>query len=434
MRHYLDKLQLRGDLAIVDKSVDPRFEAAGVASRLQAATGQAVLFTQVRGSALPLVMNVYSDHDRLREIIRCGKKSFCERLDEEMNLLASFGCATDEDVVGVAWVEGVLADLPVVAAHDPEGSWGLAAGVLLTADRSGGLPHLSPQTSMRTSDSALRMRVAEGSAAAVGLRHGQAIEAAILISAAPEVFLASRMPSAMAGNRLALAAAMRGGPLRMRKCKTLALTVPASTDVVIEGRLLPVPGDSARGSCEAVFEVSHVGWREGAVFHAFIPGSKEDGRPFEAGAAAYLYRQLKQQVPGVMDVCCQPAMNSTIIKIAAQYEGHGSQALLAALGASQQHSKLCVVVDDDIDIYDMNDVMWAFATRARPDIRSFIVANVPGPRGDTHKDNWGRLALDATKPWGREAAFERRQIVGEHEMSLADYLAVPGTWSNRFGA
>ncbi|MEK7944556.1 UbiD family decarboxylase [Pigmentiphaga sp. YJ18] len=439
MRHYLDKLQSRGELVVVHKEVDPRFEAAAIARRLQSESRQAVLFSHVRGSALPVVMNVYSEHQRLREIIRCGRKTFCERLGEEIALAATLGQGAwmEDTDPGDDWCSGTLSDLPILTYHERDGGAYITSGIFLAKHPDSGVPNLSFHRSMKVSDGELRVRLGSTHDLArfqqAAERDGKPLEAAILVSAAPELFMAACVSLPPDASELALAAAIRGGPLRMRRCRTIDLSVPAAADIVIEGRILPnerrpegpfgeFMGYYVEVGDNHVFEVTHVGWRKGAVFHGLICGSREDLRPLEAATAARIYQALKAQVPGVLDVSCQPTVMNTIIKIRKQYEGHGGHALLAAMGSHLDYNKFCVVVDEDVDIYDMDEVVWAFVTRGRADTRSMVVPNVPGFYRDPHKDHWGRLALDATRPWGREAEFARKRIPGEDTVDLAEYL------------
>jgi 4-hydroxybenzoate decarboxylase len=117
----------------------------------------------------------------------------------------------------------------------------------------------------------------------------------------------------------------------------------------------------------------------------------------------------------------------TIMKIRQQYEGHGKHALLAALGSNMDFNKVCIVVDEDVDIRDLDDVMWAFLTRGPADQRALVLDRIPGFYRDAHKDHWGRLALDATWPWGRAAEFERKRIPGEDAVDLARYVTRAAT-------
>jgi len=224
-----------------------------------------------------------------------------------------------------------------------------------------------------------------------------------------------------------------GGLVVMRRCETIDLDVPLATDIVVEGRFLPGvrrpegPFGEFMGAYVGVgdnhvFEVTHISVRRGAVMHGLLCGSPEDLRPLEAVTAARIYRHVSAEVPGVIDICCKPNGMITIIKLRQQYEGHARPALLVAMGSYLDYNKVCIAVDQDVDIYDLNDVMWAHLTRGRADTRAITPNDVAGFHRDPHKDHWGRLAIDATKPWGREAEFDRKRVPGENGIDLASYL------------
>jgi 4-hydroxybenzoate decarboxylase len=171
-----------------------------------------------------------------------------------------------------------------------------------------------------------------------------------------------------------------------------------------------------------VFEVLCVTHRADAMFHSINCGSPEDLRLLEALTAARVYEHVHRVVPGLLDVTTRPNCMITILKIRQQYEGHGKHALLAALGSNMDFNKVCIVVDEDVDIRNLDDVMWAFLTRGPADQRALVLDRIPGFYRDAHKDHWGRLALDATWPWGRAAEFERKRIPGEDAVDLACYV------------
>ena len=171
-----------------------------------------------------------------------------------------------------------------------------------------------------------------------------------------------------------------------------------------------------------VFEITSVYWRKDAVFHSILCGSSEDLTLLETVTAAKMYRHLNNVLPGIVDVSCSPVLMNTVIKIRQQYEGHARQALIAAFSADLDYNKAVFVVDDDVDITDMNEVIWAFLTRGRADKRTVVIHDVPGFYRDPHKDHWGRLGIDATMPFGRKAEFERKLIPGETDLNLNDYF------------
>ena len=438
MRHYLSRLRARGDLLTVKREVDPRHEVAAVARRLQQESNKAVLFENVRGSALPVVLNVYSDHQRLREIIRCAHdETFCARLDKEISLAGSQEHFTEAGTLPDDWITGKLSDLPILTYHARDGGPYLTAGIFIAKDPITGRNNLSFHRSMVISDTELRIRLGSTHDLArfqqEAESHDKPLEAVILLGAAPEIFMSACVSLPPDGDELALASVMRGGPMPTRRALTVDLDVPLAAEIVIEGRILPnvrrpegpfgeFMGYYVEVGDNHVFEVTHVGWKKGAVFQGLICGSDEDLRPLEAATAARIYKAISSQVRGVLDVSCQPTVMNTVIKIDKQYEGHAQHALLAALGSHLDYNKLCIVVDKDVDIYNLDEVIWAFLTRGRADTRTMVIPDVPGFYRDPHKDHWGRLAIDATKPWGREAEFERKSIPGAADVVLGDYI------------
>ena len=80
-------------------------------------------------------------------------------------------------------------------------------------------------------------------------------------------------------------------------------------------------------------------------------------------------------------------------------------------------------VDDDVDLNDFNDVWWAFLTRGNVESRAMVLSGLPGFYRDVKKDHWGRLAIDATVPFGRREEFLRKRIPGAEAIRLSDYIA-----------
>jgi UbiD family decarboxylase len=111
------------------------------------------------------------------------------------------------------------------------------------------------------------------------------------------------------------------------------------------------------------------------------------------------------------------------VKIRPQYEGHARQVLLAVFGAEPTWAKMCTVVDEDVDIYDVEDVTWAVLTRSRPDKDVMIIPDTPSFYRDPHKDHWGRMGIDATAPFDRRNEFERKRIPGADSVDLSAWFA-----------
>jgi 4-hydroxybenzoate decarboxylase len=434
MREYVARLEARGDVRVVDREVDPRFELAAVTQRSQRESERPILFRRVRGTAFPVVTNLYGSRRRLCELIGADDGRFCRRWTELTR--ASPGPATRAVEPGER-IEGRLGELPQVTYCERDAAPYITAGVFLAHEPETGVPNLSFHRAMHVSDAELRVRLggshdltryqAKAEAA------GQALEAAILIGAPPEVVLAAAASIPYEESEIEVAARLAGRPLPMRRCQRIDLAVPAETEIVIEGRFLPgvrrpegpfgeFMGFYVPVGENHVFEVLATDWRPGARYHALLCGSPEDLRMLELAVATRVYRHLTGVLPGILDVACVPTVMSTVVQIEQRYEGHARQVLLAAFGATLDWSKSCFVVDDDVDPNDFDDVYWAFLTRGRADQRAFVLPEVPGFYRDPNKDHYGRLAVDATVPFGRRAEFERKRIPGADRLDLRDYF------------
>jgi 4-hydroxy-3-polyprenylbenzoate decarboxylase len=202
------------------------------------------------------------------------------------------------------------------------------------------------------------------------------------------------------------------------------LPFPAAAEIVIEGWM--EPGDRHPEGPYGEFH-GYYGWGEfsapvvhvEAIYHRTDPillGCPQGKPPHEDNRAlAYLRAvQVEQQlkaagVPGITGVWCPPEAAErflTVIAVEQAYPGHATQALTVAgqTGAAAYIARLAVVVDPDIDITNMDDVLWATMTRCDP-ARDVTIINRAwsGPLDPAiHPDERGfnsRMLIDATKPW-----------------------------------
>jgi len=436
MFEYLQRLINDGEIRIIKRTVDPRFELAAVTHLSQKKDDLPILFRSVKGSDMPVVSNVYGSRQRLFDLVGAEKGSFCRRWTELSSRLNGNPDYYTAGAYPGNRVQGELRDLPLITYREKEPNPYFTSAIYLAKDPENGIPNLSFNRSMYVNDNELRVRL--GSSHDLykyykkAEKIGAPLEAAILIGSPPEIFLAACASLPMHQNELESAALIKGAPLTMHRCATIDLLVPSETEIIIEGRFLPgtlrpegpfgeFMGYYVEAGDNHVFDVTSVSWRKGAFFHSLLCGSKEDLYPLDLFTGARIYQYLSTQLPGIVDVTCYPCLMNTIVKIQQQYEGHARHVLLAAFAAHLDYSKSCMVVDEDVDIYDLEDIWWAYLTRGRADKRAFILNDMPGFYRDPKKDHWGRLAIDATKPFHRQPEFERARIPGAESMALADY-------------
>lgn len=439
MRDYVRALDSRGELLHVDRKVDGRHELAAVTYRVQKETDKAVIFHDVAGTAFPVVSNLYGSRRRLCELLDAADGNFCRRWHQIMqDSRLPEGGATRLVSASAELRTGSIHELPQLIYCEKDAGPYITAGIYLAHDPQTGVPNLSFHRTMLVSDTEVRARLGPPH----DLTHyqkmaesqGKPLEVAILIGAPPEIFLGACASIPRAESELDVAARIRGSPLPMRPCSRIEMLVPAEAEIVIEGRILPNVrrpegpfGEflwhyTAEGMNHVV-EVLNVSYRRDALFHSILCGSPEDLTALDVAFAARVYANLVKDLPGIIDVTCQPITNTTIVKIRKQYEGHVQHVLLKTFASHLQYNKICIVVDEDIDIQNFEQVWWAVMTRTQLDTGILQLKGLPGFYHDHGIKGLhaGRLGIDATIPTGGKN-FERKRIPGFDETRLADYV------------
>ncbi len=435
MRTLIDSLIESGEMWVVEREVDPRFELAAVTHRAQQESERPLLFKHVKGSQIPVMSNIFGSRARLCDIIGATDGSFFRRWEQLMKQPVT-PMQTVTNPTGFKEVK--LSDLPQLTYHEKDAGAYITAGIFLAKEPETGVPNLSFHRALHISDDELRVRLGTSHDLTQYQRQAEAadnpLEVAILLGAPPEIALAAASPIPIQENELDVVGRLSDHPMQMRPCHTIDLEVPLETEVVIEGRILPhvrrpeAPFGEFLGyyvpeGNNHVFEVTAVIIREDAYFHGLVCGSPEDHRLLEIAFATQIYRHLNATLPGIIDVACVPNVMNVVVKIDQQFEGHARQVLLSAFGINHDFTKSCMVVDEDVNINSLDDVYWAFLTRGRMDTRVFTIPDVPGFYGGKKPEDWGRVAIDATMPFGRQADYERKRIPGVNEINLKDYFS-----------
>lgn len=438
MRAYMERLRAKGELLEVHREVGAKHELAAVTHAVQSRWGKPVLFHKVTGSALPVLTNIYGTRERLAEILGIGPRDFCRQWNSLANLAGErIQPAPKKKKPLPELVDCKLSDIPLLTYCERDAAPYFTSAMFMAKEPETGVPNLSFHRSMYVSDQELRCRLAPRHHLTLyhekAEKMGKPLEAAMLIGPPPTTFLTAAAPLPYDADEIEVAERLAGAPIEMRPCKHIDLMVPASTEIVIEGRFLPnerrtegpfgeFMGYYTTAAPNAVFEVLGVTRRSDAIFHSILCGSAEEVLTLELSVAANIYQRISAVLPGIIDVTCQPFVLHPVVKIQQQYEGHSRQVLLAVFGAEPTWAKVCTVVDEDVDIYSMDDVMWAVLTRSRPDKNVMIIPETPSFYRDPEKDHWGRLGIDATAPFHRRAEFERKQIPGADSVNLSDYF------------
>jgi 4-hydroxy-3-polyprenylbenzoate decarboxylase len=263
------------------------------------------------------------------------------------------------------------------------------------------------------------------------LERGNPCPVVVVVGADPMLFMASAAEGIAYGqSEFAWAGGVRGEPVEVVRGKHTGLPIPATAEIAIEGWIDPDErhdegpygewmGYYASGEGRTpVIRVSAIYHRNNPILLGCPQGKPphEDNRFLAYLKSTLVEQQLKAAgVPKVKGVWLPPEAGNrmmTIVSIEQAYPGHATQALMVAgqVGASAYAGRWVVVVDEDIDIYSMNDVLWAMMTRCDPDRDITIIDRAwSGPLDPAiHPDERGfnsRLLVDATRPWEWQDRF-----------------------------
>lgn len=288
-------------------------------------------------------------------------------------------------------------------------------------------------------------------------RQGKPLEMALVIGADETVAMVAGTGFPNTVDEYAMAGGLRQAPVELVKCETVDLDVPANSEIVIEGKLLPYERKEEGPFCEhtgyhgggvrmrPIFQVTAVCHRNNPIFRGCLLGkpTTEDHTLYSIGVAASAMRMFETVGPeGVVAVHCPPegdSIASAIVAIRARYVGHSRRVGRALMSSATGRTlKVVVVVDDDIDPFDLGQVWWSliYRTQASRDIE--VVPFGTTSRSDpsvlrSRGEYTDKLLIDATrkldypfeKAWGGSWApvgFPPKKI-----MELADLR-----WQNIF--
>ncbi|MDP2726986.1 MAG: UbiD family decarboxylase [Dehalococcoidia bacterium] len=232
---------------------------------------------------------------------------------------------------------------------------------------------------------------------------GKATEIATVIGGEPSLGMVSvaRVPSSL--SELAVAGGLQGEPIALVKCQTVDLEVPANAEIVIEGRLPPRgerpyeaegpfgehTGYQGLPSLGPVYEITCITYRNMPIYQAFVsqmPPSESSKLRHISEEALLLWQLRRLEVADIVDVHSIESAQSGFIVISIRKASERDASRVAnTVFATLRSAKFVVVTDDDIDIQDLSQVMWAI---------TFKTSLVPTRRNIHFYDNCSAMGLD----------------------------------------
>jgi 4-hydroxy-3-polyprenylbenzoate decarboxylase len=456
LRDFLAQLEQRGELKRIAAEVSPRLEMTEICDRVLKRGGPALLFEKPSGHSIPVLANLFGTPARvalgmgqdsvsaLREVGKLlaylkepdppqGLKDAWDKLPVLKRVLdmapKERSAAPCQEVV---W-EGAavdLAKLPIQTCWPedvaPLITWGLTVtrGPLKKRQTLG----IYRQQVIARDKVIMRWLAHRGGALDYRdhcqLKPDEPFPVAVALGADPATILAAVTPVPDTLSEYQFAGLLRGARTELVKCLGSELQVPASAEIVLEGAIHP--GDTAlegpfgdhtgyynEQERFPVLTIERIALRRDPIYHSTYTGKPPD-EPAVLGAALneVFVPLLTRQFPEIVDFYLPPEGCSYRLAVASmrkQYPGHAKRVMFGIWSFLRQfmYTKIVLVVDDDVDIRDWREVIWALTTRVDPARDTLIVDNTPIDYLDFASPVSGlgsKMGIDATNKWPGETA------------------------------
>ncbi len=379
-----------------------------------------------------LVAGVCMDRDLIARYMGIKKEDMLLRiakaLDHPVNPEVITDSAPCQEVVEK---EVDLSKLPILKHYKKDDGFYITAGVVIVKNPDGS-QNMAYHRMKRIGKGKLTARICERDTYKCMQAKGGETEVAICLGNTPSVLIAAST-SLRGMDEAKIAGALDNKPLKMVKCKTVDINVPADCEIVLEGKItkemaeegmfVDMTGTYDGLRKQPVVKITKITHRKNPIYQALVPGKTEHRLLMGMPKEPTIYKAVKEVVDCV-NVNLTPGGCSwlnAVVQIRKKGPDDGRKAIEAAFKghASMKH---VTVVDDDIDLFDPNDVEWAITTRFQAHKNLYLFPGAPGssldpsaeevPGSDRRQTTkWG---IDATIPWGskKEDFLRAAQLQG----------------------
>jgi 4-hydroxy-3-polyprenylbenzoate decarboxylase len=458
LRDFLDQLESRGQLRRIRAEVDPHLEMTEICDRTLRAGGPALLFENPKGHRIPVLGNLFGTPERVA--LGMGEESV-SALREVGVLLSQLKEPEPPHGMKDAWdklpvfrrvldmapkvVKGApcqrhvlegdavdLADIPVQTCWPDDAGPLITWGLVVTRGPDKPRQNLGIYRMQVIGRNRVIMRWLAHRGGALDFRDwqrahpGEPFPVAVALGADPATILGAVTPVPDTLSEYAFAGLLRGARTEVAPCIGSDLQVPASAEFVLEGHIHA--GDMApegpfgdhtgyynEVDSFPVFTIDRITHRDDPIYHSTYTGRPPD-EPAVLGVALneVFVPILQKQFPEIVDFYLPPegcSYRMAVVSMKKQYAGHAKRVMFGVWSFLRQfmYTKFVIVTDDDVDVRDWNDVIWAMTTRMDPVRDTTLVENTPIDYLDFASPVsglGGKVGFDATNKWPGETDRE----------------------------
>lgn len=414
MRTWIAELKEAGELIRVDKPVDPLTEMGAL---LYQCRDKAVLFENLPHGWRSLGQ-APANVRHAAIAFETAEETLVPLVAERLGTCIPPVMADDGPVKEVTLHKGEfdLTQLPVHVAGQRDGGPVIGSGLVVTKDPDTGQRNLSFHR--------LQIKGPDKSGILLVPRHSwknylkyqardEPMPVAVIIGHHPLYYMAAATTAAYGTDELEIAGGYLGEAVRLVKCETVDLEVPADAELVLEGHVPPHIREDEGPFSEfqdyyltgtgknPIVEYQCMTRRKDAIFKSLQNGSEMEGCVFhKVPQSATLLRRLRTVGGGPVlhNVMVLPGIFAVAIQMTPRFYGEAKNLMMAALSSEYLHPKVVIAVDQDVDIFNHSELLWALATRVDPE-KDVVV--IPGTHNHPMDAALVELGAAGTGLWQR---------------------------------
>jgi len=427
VRDFLDYLRKKDELKTCSREVDTRIEIAKVTDKSSKTNGPAILFTNVKGFQASVVTGLFGTIDRGFSMIESNKYDGYKKIANGLDNLISPKIVNDgpcKEIIKIGQNIN-LHEIPVLLHHEKDGNYFITTANCRVKDPDTGISNTSiNRIAVQGKDRLSIQSNAPHQLAVIAAKYlarGKSCPIAMAIGLDPALLVAGACGIPPGIDEYEFAGGMRGAPVELVKCSTIEIEVPAASELVIEGEIVPGTEDGPMGKTEyadegsfgevsgyfgahassPVIQVKAITHRKDYIYHGF--GTAEppsEHQIFDGiGMQADVYVALKSVIPKELIGSIYTISWSAVISIKKNRPGQARDIINTLL--KKAGLKRVTIVDDDIDAFNPVEVDWAVQFRSGPDDYIFtteLPAIELDPMITTPPNLLKKIGIDATIP------------------------------------
>lgn len=415
LRSFLKEMETKNEVIHIKQKVSPRFEISSIMKAFDG--GPILIFDEVEGFQRKIVANLCATRQRLCWALGASTEQLYQRLIEAWRSPTPPRILTDGPVTEVA-KEPNMSKLPVLTHFEKDAGPYITSAIVSARSPDGKIENVSIHRLQVLDDRHLAIRLVPRHLFKLwnmAKEEGQDLEVAIAIGLHPAVLLAATSPAPFGVSEFGIANTLLNQNLTLIKCKHVNAYAPADAEIVLEGKistqkeilegpLVDITGTYDIQRKQPVIELVNVMHRKNYIYQALLPAGAEHKLLMGLPREIMIWETVSNTVPLVKSVNLSTGgcgWLHAIISIQKQKDGDAKNALLAAF-AAHPSLKHAIVVDTDIDVYNLEEVEWAIATRFQGNEDLVIIPNARGstldPSANQESGLTTKIGIDATCP------------------------------------